>query len=73
MSYTFKKILFSVIFNLILFTLLIIGLQNSSHKKKVNLFMYESGDLPVGFILGVSFISGSMLGTLITSQNNLNK
>ncbi len=73
MSYLFKKILFSLIFNLILFTLLTIGLQNSSNKKKVNYFMYESVELPVGFILGVSFISGSILGTLITKENRFNK
>ena len=73
MSYLFKKILFSLIFNLILFTLLTIGLQNSSNKKKVNLFMYESVELPVGFILGVSFISGSILGALITKENKFNK
>ena len=73
MSYLFKKILFSLIFNLILFTLLTIGLQNSFNKKKVNLFMYESVELPVGFILGVSFISGSILGALITKENKFNK
>ena len=73
MSYLFKKILFSLIFNLILFTLLTIGLQNSFNKKKVNFFMYESVELPVGFILGVSFISGSILGTLITKENKFNK
>tara|TARA_Y100000991_G_C21916080_1_gene324414 strand:- start:845 stop:1066 length:222 start_codon:yes stop_codon:yes gene_type:complete len=73
MSYLFKKILFSLIFNLVLFTLLTIGLQNSSNKKKVNLFMYESVELPVGFILGVSFISGSILGALITKENKFNK
>ena len=73
MSYLFKKILFSLIFNLVLFTLLTIGLQNSSNKKKVNLFMYESVELPVGFISGVSFISGSILGALITKENKFNK
>ncbi len=73
MSYLFKKILFSLIFNLVLFTILTIGLQNSSNKKKVNLFMYESVELPVGFILGVSFISGSILGALITKENKFNK
>ena len=73
MSYLFKKILFSLIFNLVLFTLLTIGLQNSSNKKKVNLFMYESVELPVGFILVVSFISGSILGALITKENKFNK
>ena len=35
--------------------------------------MYESVELPVGFILGVSFISGSILGALITKEKKFNK
>ena len=73
MSFRFKKILFSVIFNLILFSILVIGLQNSSHKRKVRLLIYESIELPIGFILGVSFISGSVLGSVITKDSNSNK
>ena len=73
MSFRFKKILFSVIFNLILFSILVIGLQNSSYKRKVRLLIYESIELPIGFILGVSFISGSVLGSVITKDSNSNK
>ncbi len=49
-----------------MFLLLIIGIQNSSNKIKVNLLIDESVSLPVGFILGSSFISGSLLGSFLT-------
>ena len=45
--------------------MLIIGIQNSSNKNKVNFFLKESVELPVSFIVGVSFISGSFLGSFI--------
>ena len=42
-----------------------IGIQNSSNKKKVNLIINETVKLPISFIVGVSFISGSFLGSLL--------
>tara|TARA_A100000164_G_C21566325_1_gene611895 strand:- start:154 stop:318 length:165 start_codon:yes stop_codon:yes gene_type:complete len=45
--------------------MLIIGIQNSSSKKKVNLIIGESVKVPISFIIGVSFISGSIIGSLI--------
>ena len=50
----------------LLFSLLIIGIQNSLNKSKVNLLIEETVFLPVGFILGSSFITGSIFGSLIT-------
>lgn len=61
-----KKIFFSTIFNSCLFTLLIIGLQNNSNKSKVNLFIEETVKLPIGFIVGTSFIAGSIMGNFFT-------
>ena len=58
--------MFTVIFNSCLFLLLIIGIQNSNNKSKVNLLVEESVNLPVGFIIGSSFISGSLLGSFLT-------
>ena len=72
MILTFKKLIFTVSFNSCLFLLLIIGIQNSSNKKKVNLIFDETIRLPISFIIGTSFISGSLLGGLIT-QNFDNK
>jgi hypothetical protein len=48
-----------------------IGIQNSSVKKKVNLIMSETIKLPIGFIVGISFISGSLCGSILkTNLNN---
>ena len=60
--------MFTVIFNSCLFLLLIIGIQNSHNKSKVNLLVEESVSLPVGFIIGSSFISGSLLGSFCTNN-----
>ena len=60
-----RKLLFISTFNLSLFLLLMVGIQNSSTKKKVNLILGETITLPISFIVGVSFISGSLTGSLI--------
>ena len=60
-----RKLLFISTFNLSLFLLLMVGIQNSSTKKKVNLILVETITLPISFIAGVSFISGSLTGSLI--------
>ena len=65
-----KKFFFAVSFNTCLFLLLIIGIQNSSNKSKVNLLIDETVSLPVGFIIGSSFITGSLLGSLLKLDFN---
>ena len=60
-----RKILFSAIFNISLFLVLIIGTQNSSRSKKVNLILSETINLPISFIIGISFISGSFTASLL--------
>ena len=60
-----KKLTLTFLFNSSLFVLLMIGIQNSSNKSKVNLLINESVALPLSFIIGTSFISGSILGSLI--------
>ena len=64
MIFLFKKVLFNIIFNSSLFLILIIGIQNSNYKKKVNLVLFETVKLPISFIVGVSYISGSLTGSL---------
>lgn len=64
-SLPFKKLFFSVAFNFCLFTLLIIGIQNSSQKIKLNLLIGESIKLPTSFIIGTSFIAGSIIGSFL--------
>ena len=65
MIFPFKKIFFIVTFNSALFLLLMIGIQNSANRKKVNLIIGETINLPLSFIVGSSFISGSITGSLI--------
>ncbi len=60
-----RKISFSIIFNLTLFFILMVGIQNSSTHKKINLLIGETIRLPIGFIVGLSFIGGSITGNLI--------
>ena len=60
-----KNLVISIIFNLSLFILLLVGIQNSSNKRKVNLLINETVNLPVSFILGSSFIMGSLTGSLL--------
>ena len=61
----FKKITFLIFFNSSLLIVLMIGLQNNSKKSKVDLIINETVNLPIGFIFGASFISGSLTGGLI--------
>ena len=65
MSGALKKIIFSITFNSCLFLLLIIGIQNSSNKRKINLFKKDTVALPISFIVGVSFITGSITGSFV--------
>ena len=60
-----KKVVHIIIFNLSMFLLLIIGIQNSSERRKVDFIIGESVSLPVSFIIGISFISGSLSTTLL--------
>ena len=66
MLFPLKKLLFTFTFNFSLLLVLIIGIQNSSTKSKVSLIIGETVNLPISFIIGISFISGSITGSLIT-------
>ena len=65
MIFEFKKFLLIATINLSFFFILLIGIQNSSNKAKVNFLIDETIELPVSFIVGTSFITGSLLGGLI--------
>jgi len=69
MSLFIKKLLFTAIFNSCLFALLFIGIQNSSNKSKVNLLTKESIELPISFLVGSSFILGSIFGSFFVFNN----
>ena len=70
MSFILKKSLFTLIFNFSLFLILMIGIQNSSSKRKVNLIVNETVRIPVIFIIGISFISGSLTGSFLTIKRS---
>mgnify|MGYP001212296540 CR=1 FL=1 len=73
MILTIKNLFFSFTFNLCLLSLLIIGIQNNSKKSKVDFVADKTIELPIGFIVGTSFISGSIIGGVLNlkiSKNN---
>ena len=70
MSFLIKKLFFNAIFNSCLFLLLFIGIQNSSNKSKVNFLINETIELPISFIVGTSFILGSILGSFLVLDIN---
>ena len=65
MFFNFRKTVFYSSINLLLFLMMMIGIQNSSNKIKVNLLFNETIKLPVGFLIGTSFICGTILGSFI--------
>ena len=71
MSFLIKKLFLGVIFNSCLFVILFIGIQNSSNKNKVDFLIDETIELPISFIVGSSFILGSIFGSfLVLDMNN---
>ena len=70
MSLFIKKLVYSAIFNSCLFAILFIGIQNSSNKSKVNFLINETIELPISFVVGSSFILGSILGSFIELNMN---
>ena len=66
MSLTLKKIIFAITFNSCLFFLLMIGIQNSANRSKINFLINETIKLPISFIIGTNFICGSLIGTFLT-------
>ncbi len=65
MNLFIKKLFHSAIFNSCLFAILFIGIQNSSNKSKVDLIINKTIELPISFVVGSSFILGSILGGFI--------
>ena len=72
MLFPIRRILQTIIFNSTLFMILMVGIQNSSTKRKVNYIASETINMPISFIVGISFISGSITATIL-SENLINK
>ena len=66
-----QKFIFSNIYSLLANTLLLFfllfSIQNSQEKKVLRLFNKETIELPISFILGSSFLAGSLSGNFINS------
>ena len=60
-----KKLFLTITLNISFFLILMIAIQNSSQKRNVNLLITETVKLPISFIVGVSFISGSISASLL--------
>ena len=65
-----KKLIFAITFNSSLFIILMVGIQNSSNKTKVNLLIGETVKLPISFVIGMSFIAGSLTGSFLRIDLN---
>ena len=65
MLFFFKKFIYTGVFHFTFFLLLIVGIQNSANKEKVNLIISETIRLPISFIVGISFIGGSLTGSIL--------
>ena len=66
-----KKFIFSninsLIVNTFLLFFLLFAIQNSQEKKVLKFFNKETIELPISFVLGTSFIAGSLTGGFIFS------
>ena len=65
MFFLLKKLFLTITLNISFFLILMISIQNSSQKRNVNLLITETVKLPISFIVGVSFISGSISASLL--------
>ena len=65
MFFQLKKLIYTFILNFTFFVILMTAIQNSSNKRKVNFLISETISLPISFIVGISFITGSITGSLM--------
>ncbi len=68
-----KRFIYVFTFNLTLFFILMLGIQNSNVKNKVNFIFNETIELPNSFILGLSFILGSVGGSILNTSYTYRK
>ena len=66
MLFSLNKLVSLITINSALFLMLMISIQNSSKKSKVNLIFNETVKVPVSFIIGTSFIGGSIIGGFLS-------
>ena len=66
-----KKFIFSniqsLLVNIFLLFFLLFAIQNSQKKSVIKIFDKETIELPISFIIGTSFVAGSLSANLIYS------
>ncbi len=68
-----KFLLKALVINFIFFLYLFIGIQNSSKKSSVNFLNYKTVEIPVGFLVGLSTVIGSSIGSVLITICKENK
>ena len=64
-----RRISFNLLANLFILFFLFILLQNAKNKSSVNLLNLKSVEVPIGLIIGFSFIAGSFTSNNLLSLN----
>jgi len=63
-NFIFSNI-YSLLINIFLLFFIIFAIQNSQEKKVTKIFNKETIELPISFILGTSFVAGSITSSFI--------
>ena len=63
-NFIFSNI-YSLLINIFLVFFIIFAIQNSQEKKVTKIFNKETIELPISFILGTSFVAGSITSSFI--------
>ena len=69
MQGSIKKFSLLIILNSLVFLMMMIGIQNSNNKTKINFVLFETINLPISFIIGTSFIIGSLTGSMFLGRD----
>ena len=64
-----KKFSLLILLNSLVFLMMMIGIQNSNNKTKINFIFFETINLPISFIVGSSFIIGSLTGSIFLGKD----
>ena len=59
--------IYTIIFNFLFFIFLLLGIQNSNKSQKIIFLNFESAKMPESFIVGSSFITGSLIANITIS------
>ena len=63
----------SLVLNLLMLLILLIGIQNNHDKKSIDFLIFKTIELPIGFIVGSGLIAGTLSGNFISSISNFEK